>query len=529
MTAPSVVEFVEDRELLGLAISPAQRTLLKSIYGLPLDDEELDLFRACTGRATYPAQPFSEVTVIAGARSGKDSRIAAPIVLYEALFGGHERRVAKGETGTIVLVAQDAKAVGVAFGYIGAYLLRSPVLSGLLDGAPLASSLRLRNGLVVQCFPCTLRSMRGYSVPCGVLDELAFFRLEGAADSDVEIQASIRRGMIAFPATKLVKISTPYLKGGILHADFKRGFGQDDPDLLVWKASSLLMNPTLRAERLDRERRLDPTRFAREYEAEFAEDLETFLPSAWIESAIRTGRHELPSQGGCRYVAACDASGGGPDAFTLAIVHAEGQGAQRRVVHDVMRSWTKPRDGQTDLEGAVQSIAGIVKSYGLSTVAGDRYARGWVREAFKRHGLRYDDATIRKDGEAVYLDKSAAYLEAEPLFSQGAIDILDHPMLVRELRNLERTPQSGGRDRVDHPRGLHDDHSNALCLAAALVGQGRLRPVVHVPHGVSLIGEPARSRVGVIGQAPAANRGEVGGQARFAMRSSAPRWFTTRR
>jgi len=41
-----------------------------------------------------------------------------------------------------------------------------------------------------------------------------------------------------------------------------------------------------------------------------------------------------------------------------------------------MRSWTKPRDGQTDLEGAVQSIAGIVKSYGLSTVAGDRYARG---------------------------------------------------------------------------------------------------------------------------------------------------------
>ena len=31
-----------------------------------------------------------------------------------------------------------------------------------------------------------------------VLDELAFFRLEGAADSDVEIQASIRRGMLAF-------------------------------------------------------------------------------------------------------------------------------------------------------------------------------------------------------------------------------------------------------------------------------------------------------------------------------------------
>jgi hypothetical protein len=65
------------------------------------------------------------------------------------------------------------------------------------------------------------------------MDELAFFRLEGQADADVEVQASIRRGMIAFPSTRLVKISTPYMKGGVLFDDFRRGFGQDDPDLLV--------------------------------------------------------------------------------------------------------------------------------------------------------------------------------------------------------------------------------------------------------------------------------------------------------
>ena len=34
---------------------------------------------------------------------------------------------------------------------------------------------------------------------------------------------------------------------------------------------------------------------------------------------------------------------------------------------------------------------------------------------------------------------------------------------------LERRPQAGGKDRVDHPRGQHDDHANALALAAATI------------------------------------------------------------
>jgi hypothetical protein len=65
---PTIVEFVGDRELLGLAISPAQRTQLKATYGLPLDAEEFAIFRACTGPQTYLAHAFSEVTVAAGAR-----------------------------------------------------------------------------------------------------------------------------------------------------------------------------------------------------------------------------------------------------------------------------------------------------------------------------------------------------------------------------------------------------------------------------------------------------------------------------
>jgi hypothetical protein len=200
------------------------------------------------------------------------------------------------------------------------------------------------------------------------MDELAFYRLEGQSDSDVEVQASIRRGMIAFPSTRLVKISTPYIKGGILYEDFQRAFGQDDPDLLVWRASSLLMNPALRAERVERERRLDPSRFAREYEAKFTEDLEAFLPSAWVDQAVMVGRRELPPRNEPRYVAAVDPSGGGADAFTLAIVHTEGQGVERRVVQDMMKSWSRARSATSDLKGAVGEIAAVVKRYRVSVV-----------------------------------------------------------------------------------------------------------------------------------------------------------------
>lgn len=465
--APDIVEFVTDPQLLGLTLSPAQEALMRAVYALPMSAEHLDLFRECTGRAGRPADPFQEVSVIAGARSGKDSRIAAPIVCYEAVFGGHEAHLHRGERGVIPLVAQDARATRIAFSFIRDYLTGSPLLAGEVEEV-LASEITLRNGTVILCFPCTQRSLRGWSIPAAVMDELAFFRLEGAADSDVEIQASVRRGMVAFPRSLIVKISTPYMKSGVLYEDWQR-FGEDDPLRLVWKASSAQMNPSLGA-RLERERQLDPLRFAREYEADFAEDVDAFLPAAWVEGAIVAGRHELPPREGLRYVAAVDPSGGGADAFTLSIVHREGEGAEACVVQDVMRGWHRVGDA---LSGVVREIAETVKHYRLGEVVGDRYAAGWVRERFAEAGVRYREAEA---------DKSAAYAELEPVFAQARVELLDHPHLARELRNLERRPLAGGKIRIDHPRGGHDDFANALALAA-FEGSRSIRYGVHFGFG----------------------------------------------
>jgi hypothetical protein len=89
-----------------------------------------------------------------------------------------------------------------------------------------------------------------------------------------------------------------------------------------------------------------------------------------------------------------------------------------------------------------------------------------------------------------YVDKSLAYLETEPLFAQGRIELLDHPQLARELKLLERRPRAGGRTLVDHPAGGHDDYANALALAATLAASTRIRPVYGpvLPKGIKQLG-----------------------------------------
>src|SRR5262245_28999895 len=147
--AISIVEFVTDPELLGLSISDPQEVLLRAIYGLPLSKTQLDIWRECTGRREYLRHGFSEATVIAGARAGKDSRIACPIAAYEGCFGGHERHLGRGEFAVIPLVAQDAKATRIAFGYLKSYFTESPLLKSMLDDDPYANEIRLKNRLTV--------------------------------------------------------------------------------------------------------------------------------------------------------------------------------------------------------------------------------------------------------------------------------------------------------------------------------------------------------------------------------------------
>jgi hypothetical protein len=64
-----------------------------------------------------------------------------------------------------------------------------------------------------------------------------------------------------------------------------------------------------------------------------------------------------------------------------------------------------------------------------------------------------------------------------PLLTSGRARLLDNKRLVHQLTGLERTVLPAGRERVDHPRGGHDDLSNSAAGALALaesIGAHRL-------------------------------------------------------
>jgi hypothetical protein len=70
--------------------------------------------------------------------------------------------------------------------------------------------------------------------------------------------------------------------------------------------------------------------------------------------------------------------------------------------------------------------------------------------------------------------KSDIYLDLLPLINSKAVRLLDHDRLMLQFVGLERTTKSGGRDRIDHTRGCHDDVANAAAgaLVYAYAGSG---------------------------------------------------------
>jgi hypothetical protein len=313
-----------------------------------------------------------------------------------------------------------------------------------------ADSIELSNSITIEIHTASFRSVRGYTVVGALLDEVAFWRNEDAANPDVEIAGAILPAMSTIPGALLIGISSPYARRGILWEKYRDHFGHDG-DILVWQGDSRSMNPTLSEAIVARAYADDPVAAAAEYGAQFRADVSRFLPPEWIDRAVDEGIIERPPLPGVHYHAFVDPSGGARDAFTLAIAHHDGKAA----VLDVLRGRTPPFEPQA----AVEDYAKLLRQYGVHRVHGDRYGGAWVAESFRKHQIIYEPAAKAK---------SEIYAECEPLFAQGSARLLDQRRLLAELRQLERHTAGAGRDRIDHPPRAHDDHANAACGALSL-------------------------------------------------------------
>ena len=464
---PDLLTFTCDANLCNLNLSEAQEVLIRTLDGLPLKNKaQEDLFRACTGLPRYVRRRRCDTTAICGVRSGKDSRLIASLVIYEAVTGDHHRYLTPGEIAWHVVVAQGFRgAVDVSFGYVAGLFDASPMLSSLVVERK-QYEIHLSNRAVLTAFPCTRTAPLGYTIRAAGLSEVAYFRSDAGVNVDREIIAGVRRGMATVPGARIIKASSPYTRTGELFRAFQTCYGVEDAPTFVWRSESALMNPSLDTAFLAEEERRHPELYRRNYLAEFIDAVSGFLSEEAITGAVATGRRELPPLAGILYAAFIDSAGGtsGGDRFAVAIGHREPDG---RILLDCVRAWSPPFNPMN----VVAEAAELLRRYDCHTVKGDRFSGGFVRDGFRQHHIEYIPSEM---------DKSGLYHELLPRLNAGLVELLDMPELLRELRSLERRRGGpGGKDRVDHAPGQRDDLANCVAGIVANLAAHAINPDLH--------------------------------------------------
>lgn len=453
MSVIAIDRALQDPQLLGAALGDPKTwatwlAALKAAFGIKLTRAERRAFASIAGSRAPPAKKVEQLWVVAGRGSGK-SRVSAAISVYTACFLQHD--LDPGETGYVLVLAGSTAQARMVFQYTLAFLRRSPILRKMIASTT-ANEIRLTNNVTIAVHSNSFRLIRGRTLLAAIFDEVAFWRDDTTATPDIEVYRAARPSL-ARTGGMLVGISSPYRRAGLLHQKFKDHYDVDDEDILVVKGGTDQFNPTIAPDTIAREFAADPESARSEWGAEFRSDVSSLFDDQVIQDAINYNRPlELPPRGGRRYYAFADASAGRHDAFTLCIGHCEGTADAATWVCDVLRGRSAPFDPRS----VAQEYAALARDYDCSKIVGDNFAGEWVSAAFADAGMKY---------ERSLLTKSALYLELLPYFNRGGVGIPDHPILLRELRGLERRVHRSGKDTVDHGAHGSDDHANALCGA----------------------------------------------------------------
>ncbi len=446
-------EALESASYFGMLLAGdswrAWRVLLVAIVGEELTEDERETFKALTGRDSEPLAPVEEFWAIVGRRGGK-TRATAILAAYLGACVDHRGSLAPGERGVIPLLAASVQQAASAFAFVEGVFAVAPNLKDLVDGAT-SDTLSLTTGIDISVRPASFRTIRGITAVAAIADEIAFWRSDDSANPDKEILKALRPSL-ATTGGPLIAISSPHAKRGELYGTFKRHFGSTGhPLILVAKAPSRTMNPTLSQRVIDRATEEDPEAASAEYGAEFRGDLEIFVSREMMEACISRGVTVRAPLNGVGRFGFVDPSGGSNNSMTMAVAHREGE----KIVLDCVAE----RKAPFSPDSVVAEFAETLKSYRVATVRSDRYAGEWPKERFSVHGITCLPAEM---------NRSELYLAFLPLLNSGRLDLLDHPRMVSQFVGLERRTSRAGKDSVDHPPGWHDDVANAVAGVCAL-------------------------------------------------------------
>jgi hypothetical protein len=484
-------------------LSLPQQVALKVMYGCHLSPDihdtigwsELDYWAAMQEQGTidelgyltavtpvpYIPQTYREAWFICGRRAGKSDAIAATIVAYEAALGGHEMRMRRGRKALCYQIAQDIKQAKYSLHSIRATLESMPVVKDKITNVT-ADTIDLWNGINIAVVPPTMKSVRGYDNPIATLDEVGvWYQDADSANPDFEVYRAVSPGQAQFPDAKIIGISSPWSKQGILFKRWQAGTNgsklscqkcraHPDPScrhcrklrlphqgrLVLHAPTAMMANPLITTRWLIEERHKDAKAFERECLARFQDSLSGFLSSALLQEAVERGVVERAPETSNVYVAALDPAFR-RDAFAFCIGHAD---PARGLVIDLIRRWQPLPGLPLNPKEILTEIVPLLKAYKVPVITSDQYHFESLNQLAIELGFAIQATPFTATS------KASIYGNLKNLVNTKRIRLLDHPEALAELSSLELQLTEGGNVKIAAPPDCHDDLATVIALVA---------------------------------------------------------------
>lgn len=486
-------------------LSQPQQVILKSFYGLPLNESELLTWSMLQGGAMfdelgyvtgvtlvpYLPQEYNRLVAVLGRRSGKTDQVVGTAAAYEITLGGHREWVREGQEYKLLFFAQSKQDAQTNMQFIKMALEESPRLSKEIKEA-IATEIRMKDGLVVEPVPVGKAVGRGHAIPVVIMDEAAFWYTdEKAANPDFEVLRAVSYSQLQFPNPKIFIPSTPWVEQGILWQGFNAGTNgcklrceqckRDKtlicthnlearekytgtlvvhaPTAAMGSLDKVLRDKALARRRLVEIRRDDPDAYPRESLALFIKSVSGWLNKDNIAKAIDLGVYSRAPERGVQYMAAIDPAFR-KDSFAFTIGHHD---MKRGVVQDFIRYWT-PEPGRPLKPGDIlDEIKVHLTTYGLSMVTSDQYQLESLQQ------LAMDRGFVINGLDFTGASKAKITGSFKVLIDQFRAVLLDHDEQKGQLESLQRQVLQSGAIRIAAPPGKHDDLAMVLMLLAKMV------------------------------------------------------------
>lgn len=482
-----------------LRLSRPQQVALKTFYGLPLTDGELDDYAMFMGRADFdslgyvksteriPYDPLEhdEAVAIFGRRSAKTSSFLAFIAVYEALLGGHMAFASNKQEVVIFIVAQKLDvAQAIIRDFVEPLVSTSKLLEKEIKGQN-TEGLRFANKMRIAPAPPSVKAFRYFAIPVALVDEAAFYYKDAdSANPDYEVIRAIEPAQAQFPNHKMVIASTVYTKQGIVWEAKEAGsYGRNLPDdddrkakfahtLVLQAPTPAMQNPAIELgggrQWFERQQRKDPEA----YDREILNKASDAISGMFTEDQLRSAMKDAPKRRPCErqltrpsgevycdpewfYVAALDPAFRGDD-FAFTIGHYD---PNKGFVQDLLKKWT-PKFAKLSPAAILDEIKVDLDSYHIEAVYSDQYQL----ESLQQLAADRNFSIIGQDFTAN--SKSKMFGSFQQLLRNNRIFLLRDFDMLQEFLWTQKTVGHGGYIRVSAPVGKHDDLVMVTVLCA---------------------------------------------------------------